>query len=535
MFGSRFFWKIYTGTVAVILLTAVIIGVTVGQRLQNDILENLRQRLNEGATLVRELLVEGMAPDEHLAEMLPRLRESTGIRYTVVASDGTVLLDSDRDPSTLENHADRPEFREAAESGEGFAIRYSETLRKRMMYVARAVPPGSDVAWVRASVPLGDLESRLAEFRRNVALAVGAASVVALLFGLLVARAVTRPLVDMSQAARGIAAGDLSRRIHVESRDEVGGLARSFNLMAGQLQERLEALTEDRNKLQAVLGGMVEGVVAVDPEERVLHLNRAAARLLGADERTAVGRPLRSVSRVREVADAVREAIESGVDRRREIQLSSFPQELVLEIHSAPIASSGGAAGGAVVVLHDVTELRRLEAVRRDFVANVSHELKTPLTAVRGILETVLDDPAMPADTRTRFLRKVDEHSRRLVQIVTDLLSLTRAESRPEDLPRESMDLRVPLRESCRALEMAARDRGVALRTDVPDEEVRILGDRPSLRLVTDNLVDNALKYTPAGGEVTVSLRGNGRFAWLEVRDTGIGIAAEHHDRLFER
>jgi two-component system phosphate regulon sensor histidine kinase PhoR len=308
--------------------------------------------------------------------------------------------------------------------------------------------------------------------------------------------------------------------------------------MAEQLRERIDALTEDRRKLQTILAAMAEGVVAVDAEQRVLHMNAPAGRILGADPvfATAAAKPLRSVSRIHEVAEALEHAIRTGEGRHREVLLVAFPKDRVLEIQSSPIpGEDAGAPAGAVVVLHDVTELRRLEAVRRDFVANVSHELKTPLTAVRGIVETLQDDRAMPEGTRGRFLKKLDEQSRRLVRIVTDLLSLSRVESGHGDLERVPVDFRSTVQESVRALSSAAEDRKVALTARLPEESITVRGDRPSLRLLVDNLVDNAVKYTPAGGRVDVRLGTTGGWATLEVEDTGIGISEEHRDRLFER
>jgi two-component system phosphate regulon sensor histidine kinase PhoR len=281
---------------------------------------------------------------------------------------------------------------------------------------------------------------------------------------------------------------------------------------------------------------MAEGVVAVDGERRVLHMNAVAGRILGADPAAAVGRPFDTVTRVTEVADALAEAVRTGVGRTREMVLTEFPKDRILEIQTGPIAADPpGTTAGAVVVLHDVTELRRLEAVRRDFVTNVSHELKTPLTAVRGVVETLLDDREMPDSTRDRFLRKLDVQSRRLVGLVTDLLSLARVESRREDLEREPLDFRHVVLESVRALTASAEERRLRFVAKLPEAEVPVRGDRASLRLLVDNLVDNAIKYTPESGSVEVRLQRNGTWALLEVQDTGIGIEDRHRERLFER
>lgn len=537
MSGPRFFWKIYGSTVALILLTAAIFGWQVGKRLVDESFDEFRTRLFEHATLIQPSLDAGggRLPAETEARM-QRLRADTGVRYTLGRADGRVLVDSDRDARELPGHADRPEVRAALDGREGFAVRHSETLQTKMMYVALPVEAPGDVAWVRTSLPLVELDQRRSDFQRTVFLSVLLACVVGVALGWLVARSVTQPLRRMSRAARAMAAGDVDLRLPAHDNDEIGALGRSLNLMASQSRERFESLREDRNKLQAVLGGMVEGVVAVDSDESVLILNRAAAKLLQADPEKAIGQSLHDVTRVHGIADVITETLESGVDQSRELLLPGFAQDRILEVHAAPLRAPGNDEMGAILVLHDVTELRRLEGVRRDFVANVSHELKTPLTAIRGILETILDDEEMPEATQRRFLGKLDDHSRRLVQIVTDLLNLTRVESRPEGLVREPLDFRLPLRASLRALEGAADERKVRLVASLPDEPLAILGDRPSLRLVTDNLIDNAVKYTPAGGEVRVSLaKESEEWLVLEVRDTGVGIAEKHRERVFER
>jgi two-component system phosphate regulon sensor histidine kinase PhoR len=286
--------------------------------------------------------------------------------------------------------------------------------------------------------------------------------------------------------------------------------------------------------LQTILAGMVEGVVAVDLDERVLLLNDVAGRILGADPGTAAGRPIRNVTRVQEIADTLSDTLRSGVGRTLEIRLQGARGARIVQTHAGPFGSPDEPQG-AVVVLHDVTELRRLEAVRRDFVANVSHELKTPLTAIRAMLETMVDDPRMPDDVRASFLERMSAQVQRLAQIVTDLLGLARVESDPEELARDLLDLRSTVEETRRALAGAAQDKGIALEFTLPPAPARIRGDRPSLRLLVDNLVDNALKYTPSGGRVEVRLSEENGWATLDVADTGIGIHALHGDRIFER
>jgi two-component system phosphate regulon sensor histidine kinase PhoR len=349
--------------------------------------------------------------------------------------------------------------------------------------------------------------------------------------GLFVAHRFTGPFVSISRAARAISAGNFQERLEIRRHDAFGAFAQSFNLMASQLQERIETITDDRTNLWTILSSMVEGVVAVDQQGRVILMNGVAAEILGADPRLAQGSSFESVTRVGEVQDAVAETMRSGVRLVREVLLSAVPRDRILEIYVSPIREP---SGGVVVVLHDVTELRRLEGVRRDFVANVSHELKTPLTVIRGIVETLLDDEDIEAATRVRFLQKANVQTERISSIVTDLLRLARLESEEAGGERETLDLREPVLASVRSLQPSADDKRIELRVDVSTDELLVGGDRNALRLVVDNILDNAVKYTRAG-HVSVRLTRDADRALLEIADTGVGIAPAEQERIFER
>lgn len=536
MRGSRLFWKVYLGCLALILVATGTVAVTLGRWVERESLVHFEERLDTAAVLARELLTIAPGAGDRLHGIVARIRAQTGVPLLVLRADGTVLADSENHPPEDEGYGNRPEVVAARAGGRGTDTRIGQGFGVETMYVALAVPGGGEAAFVRTALPLDELNRHRSALRRAAAFGVALASLVGLLLSAFLSRSFTRPLVEMAQTARRVAAGQFGVRLEVERDDEIGAFARSFNLMASQLSERIDRLTEDRNKLQTILAAMAEGVVAVDDEERVLHLNAVAARILGTDAEAAAGKPFRSVCRVAEVAEALTEVIRTGVGRNRELLLAAFPKDRVLEIQTGPIPGEApDAPAGAVVVMHDVTELRRLEAVRRDFVANVSHELKTPLTTVRAVVETLLDDDAMPRETRDRFLHKLDDQSRRLVRIVTDLLTLSRVESRRDEIEREPIDFRLPVGESVRALSGLAEERKVRLSARLPEREVVIRGERASLRLIVDNLVDNALKYTAEGGSVEVELTPDGAWATLQVRDTGIGIDSRHRNRLFER
>jgi two-component system phosphate regulon sensor histidine kinase PhoR len=297
----------------------------------------------------------------------------------------------------------------------------------------------------------------------------------------------------------------------------------------------MRTITEDRAKLLTILGGMVEGVVAVDRERCVVHINSAAGHILDVGAAASVGRPIWEVTRVRQVSEAIDGAIGDSAEVTREVPLEIGAQERIVQLHAAPLVNGGGERVGAVLVMHDVTELRRLERIRRDFVANVSHELKTPITAIRGMIDTIVDDPEMPTDIQAQFIGKIQNQSLRLSLLVTDLLTLARLESTDGILESERLDLREVVRRSADNFRANADAKKVDLTVDVPRDRVMVLGDVEALELMLNNLLDNAVKYTGERGRVNVELRAEGGDAVVAVADNGVGISPEHHDRIFER
>ena len=538
MIRSRFLWKLYVGYAAVILISVATIGVLVTRQIMENSLEEIRLELRGKAFLLADMargaLRSGQAAD--LQERVRRAAAENRERLTVILADGTVLADSQREPGTMDNHAGRDEVREALQHGAGSSVRYSKTLGTRLMYYALMVT-GDDrpLGVVRTAMPLNKIDQRLASLRRHVAIGGVTAVITGLILGLVFARRVTRPLTSITEAAEALAGGDYQRRVDVTGHDEVGTLARAFNAMAAVQRERMETIIEDRNKVVAILRSMVEGVIAVDREERVVQINSVAAGLLHTSLNDSMGRRIWEVTRVKEVCGIVERTLSSGQDQHGEIRTPAGLNDQIVEVTASSLRDAEGCTAGAVVVLHDVTEQRRLETMRRDFVANVSHELKTPLTAIRGLVETLREDGEMERAVRERFLEKVDRQANRLAALVTDLLSLSRLESQESPLDRKHLDLREPTDESFQRHQADAEAKGLALRQERPEQPVLVRADAEAVRQVVDNLLQNAIRYTPRGGQVTVRVRREEDRAVLEVADTGIGIEPRHQARVFER
>ncbi len=538
MLRSRFLWKLYAGYVSLIFLTTFLTGVTISRWIERSTTRQIQQHLQGQAVMLREVAspyVEGRI-DSTLELHVRALGVETAARLTVILLDGSVIADSEEDPAAMDNHARRPEVMEALSKRVGVSVRYSRTLGENFMYVALPLEKnGGTIGFVRVAVPLTAVRSQVSHARNVVVFGALGAAVLALLLGFVVANRITKPLREMAEVADAIASGDYDQRVRVDRHDEIGSLAATLNRMNDQLRDQVETITDDRNKMAAIFSGMVEGVIAIDRNERIVHINIAAERILSLSGEECVGMRIWEATRVREVSEALNAAMRDERVTIGEVRLTRPQSEQVIQLVATPLRDANEKLTGALVVLHDVSELRQLEAVRRDFVANISHELKTPLAAIRGLVETVIDDKGMDEATHDRFLDKIQSQSARLNSLVSDLLTISRLESEDAAADFRPLDLREPVGESLQSLVPSVDAKKLELNRTVPSSPVDIIGNREALRELVDNLVGNAIKYTPSGGRVDVRLRAEGDWAVLEVEDTGIGIAPADQSRVFER
>ncbi len=535
---SPFFWKLYAGYVVLIVLCASIVSLMVVKTVERAALGEIEGSLRAQAALLEELAASALAgrEEESLQRRLRRLRQSLGTRLTVIRRNGAVIADSDGKPEAVDDHSRRPEIEAARARGEGVAVRMSTTVKKPMMYLALPVEAeGETLGFVRASLPLTAIEERLSSLRRVIWAGAALTALLALIPGFAVAHRLVAPLVSMTQAAQAIAAGAYDERVAPRRRDELGRLGRAFNLMAAQLQSRVGTIAAERNRLAAILTSMVEGVIAVDRSENVIHMNTVAARLLGADREESIGHPIWEIARRHEISQALTDVLRSGEGGGRELRFTAGAEEKTLEVRLSPLRDAAGRVTGAIMVLHDISDLKRLEGMRREFVANVSHEIKTPVTAIRALVETLAEDREMAPETRERFLSKLSGQATRLSALVGDLLTLSRLESGEERYARERLDLRALIEEVAERLEGAGRAKGLVFSLALSPQPLEVDADREALTQAISNLVDNAVKYTDAGGKVSVCLERYRDRAVLEVTDTGVGIPAQHLDRIFER
>ena len=521
--------------VAAALIVTLLVG---GPALRRRAVEQTREQLMAEAHLmarvVEPALRAGAGPEELDAAVDAAAREVRA-RVTIVAPDGRVLADSALSGGALaavENHLDRPEVRQALAMGTGVSQRRSTTVGEEMLYAAVPVRSSGRVRAVsRVALSLRGVDEQAREFQGALLLALLVAFAATATLSAAFASSLAGPLREVMDAARRFAAGDLAARSRVSRTDELGELARILNRSADQLQGRITEIARDRARTEAILSAMEEGVLAVDHRGAVLLANDALRRQLAPQD--PVGRHYLEVVRQREVAQVVEEVL--GAKRRVRLEMELRHPRRDYAVVGVPFPGAEDVPPGAVLTFHDVTERRRLEQVRRDFVANASHELRTPLTSIKGFVEALEDGAVADPPTAQRFLAKIRTHADRMAALVADLLELSRLES-GERPPRWQPVSPARLADDVVAsfAQTAAAARTTLAHTDAGAPEV--VSDPERLRAILQNLVDNALKYTPAGGHVQVSTAaGPDGSALFTVADDGPGIAAEHLPRIFER
>ena len=533
MLGSL---RLRTAAAFVLLIVAAFaaLGLYILNQVEDDFRENIDADLASQAQMVNNLvqpLAEAGASPAAFDQLAKQLGAQTDTRVTIIAPDGAVLGDSQADPATMDNHLNRPEVREAIRSGQGKSDRRSSTLHTDFTYVATRIDVGGDAAGVvRVARPTEAVDAALSDITRSILIAVTITAGAAAALSLLIGSAVTRPLRRLARVARTLAAGDLSERVSPRPPGELGDLGDAFNQMAASLEELVASASQERNRLMAALNSSVDAVMAVDADGRVIFANDAAERLFSSSERGLLNSPFGWVMPDEQAVRALRTSRDSG---SRETRLIERPNRQYLQVIAAPIA--GGGDWTTLVVFHDLTDIRRVERVRRDFVANVSHELRTPLASIKSVIETLqsgaLDDRAAALD----FLSRADTEVDRLVQTVEELLELSRIESGRVPLVRQPVKMGEVLASAVERLRPQAEKEGLTLTLEVPADLPPVIGDAERLEQAVVNLLHNAIKFTPEGGSVRASAHREDVAVTVSVSDTGVGIAPEDLPRIFER
>jgi len=532
---TRFFWKIFGGTVAVITITAVVVYLAALPTIERDVRQEAERHVAQEAELAVELFRASYSPGSGeldrrgLEELAERLPES---RFTFIAEGGEVLFDSWGDVALMDNHASRPEL---ASPGEP-VTRYSRTVDEDMVYVALVVEVGGEpIGHARVAVSLGDPDQRARELGRAVRNGAFLAALISFSLAWVFARRVTKPISEISALVTDIGAKNTTRRLDVRRDDELGRLAMAVNQMADELQGQIQRVERDRTEREAIFSAMADGILAVDANQNVLFVNRPARQLLGNLEGRLKGSPVWELIRNRDLLEVVERCLEEETRVGGEARIPNEDGHRDVELTAVPMGTAGGEHQGCVLELRDVTDLRRLEAMRQDFVSNVSHELKTPLTAMRGYTESMLEDADMPESLRRSFLEKAHANVERLAAMVSDLLSLSRLQSDEHELSFEPLDLDKLAPAVLSDLSDLADSRQIRLELECDEPGLTVAADASALSMAMSNLVANAIQYSPEGEVVRVQVGREGPEVRFAVSDRGPGIPPGEQERIFER
>jgi len=536
--NSHHFWRSFAAYFLFVFAGPVLLTLFMILRLPAQQFEAAIRGMHEHAGLLGHTVSQAMSQsdDVYLESLAASYGDSGPYRLTLVATDGKVLGDSGINPDGMANVLNRPEIQLAMARGTGEAERFSTPLQQNLFYVAEAVyQDQAIVGYVRLGLDEGAIGARVKIERDKVSGIALLIIILMLIPAAILAWRRAAGLDVLTEVTEALAQGDFDRRV-MESR--VPGLKRlvdAINLMARNSARRVTTLTADRNRLATIFTGMVEGVIDVDQNQSIIHINDAAARLIGIRKETCIGKPVWQELRHQKVALALDEAINNRNVIKIQVEYQRLHGQLIMDIYIASLSDDQGKPIGAVLVLHDVTELKLLERVRTDFVANASHELKTPITAIRGLSETVVGDPDVDRGTLMHFMERIHAQSIRLSQLVTDLMTISRLESDQGNGSFTRINMNDLVSRALSAAEPSLNEKQHQLDQSLPDPAVMIFGDRQNLSQLVDNLIDNAIKYTPEKGRIQVRLSAEGDEMVLEVQDSGIGISPQYQERVFER
>ena len=536
--SKKLIWQIFPAFLLITLISLLAVSWYASSSLHHFFLDQTAADLKIRALLVEKQVVAHLAPLDaaEVDAICKELGKQSATRITVILPSGQVIGDSRETPQQMDNHTDRPEIAMALKGNPGQSTRYSNTLRQQMMYVA--VPLQKDLTTlgvIRTSVPITSIKAKLRSIQTKIALGGLLIAVLAAWISLLISRRIIRPIEEMKKGTERFADGDLSSRLAVPDSEELASLAEALNQMAAQLDRRIKTIVSQRNEMETVLASMLEGVVAIDNEERIININTAAAGFFDCNPEDCPGRNLQEVIRNSTLQRFVRKSISSKVTKEDDISLH-HNGEKTLHLQSSPLLDANKEQIGTLVVFNDVTHLRRLEDMRRDFVANVSHEIKTPLTAIKGFVETLrLGNVDKPEETE-RFLGIIEKHVDRLSFIVEDLLSLSRIEQEDE---REAIQIEKGvildvLKSAIQICRSKAEEKKIEI-NHICDPKLTSYFDSSLLEQALVNLLDNAIKYSEPGSTIYMKANLNDAEVKIIVEDRGIGIAKKHLPRLFER
>jgi len=523
-------WRITLSFILVVLIIMGILGVYLVNSTRNSQLDSLSSQLENEARITAEACLPGFLGLEEpnkLEDLAKKLGVEIETRVTIIALDGTVLGDSEEDPSAMENHANRPEILDALTTGVGESIRYSTTLAQKMMYVAVPISYQDEILGVaRVSLPLTAMESLVHQVSVSIITATVVTALMVILAAWVIARTTTRPIRRLTAASQRIASGELGEKITIEAKDEVGELTHAFNEMSAKIKELVEMISEDRTRLATILDNMTDAVIMINGDGNISLTNRAAEKLFNVTD--AGNTPIIEVAHDHEVDELLKLCLHTA--KMQAVQYESNISKRYLQAIAIPIAHTG-----ALLLFQDLTELRNLQTMRRELIGNISHELRTPLAGIKAMVETLgggaIDDKEAARD----FLTRIDSEVARLTQLVAELTELSRIETGKAELKKERLDLNQLVDDVIAQLNPQVERQKLSISREFSTDLPSVPADKDRIRQVITNLVHNAVKFTPPGGMIKITTKNIEGAVVVDIDDTGIGISKEDLPHVFER
>ncbi|CAM4140611.1 two-component system histidine kinase PnpS [Lederbergia lenta] len=520
-----------------ILLSSVflIAGFFLADILKNTYLELKEEHLHQTAAVILKA-IEIDESNRDLQERIKDLSMPMDARITLIDLDGNVLADSEDDPKKMGNHANRPEVKQimAENKKSGLSVRYSKTLGFRMMYTTIPIYEDGEISGVmRTSLVLKNIDSAINKLWISIIFVLVAAILLSTIIGTRIAKGISRPVEEMIVVTDKLKNSDYHARATSNPKGELGQLTQSINVLASSLKTQMEKIEENEQQLTGVLANMMSGVLLVNTEGRILLANRAIGHLLGEESENFTGKLHLEVGRSVELSTLIEECLKNGVEIREEVRIF-FPKERILDAHLAPYVDDLGETKGIVAVLHDVSDIRRLEKMRSEFVANVSHELKTPVTSVKGFAETLLDGALEDEEILRSFLTIIYDESERLHRLINDILDLSSIEQLQIPLKVENINLTKAVYGTVETVIETAIKKKVKIKLP-KKKDVWIQGEKDRIQQIILNLTSNAIAYTPENGQISIGITEGKTDVELQIADSGIGINQSDLPRIFER
>jgi two-component system phosphate regulon sensor histidine kinase PhoR len=531
--------KLILSYVFVILISFGFIAFFLDKNLEENSLHNIQSSLVTHARLIENQITAESIKKENITSLgilVKTLGPKTNCRITVIDKKGTVLADSEKSKQEIpgmENHINRPEVRTALTGDIGIDTRYSSTLKIGMLYAALPIKDKNEIAGIlRLALPLESVQKTLLAIRKIVVIGLVFALVLTFVLGSIVAGSTIRPINRMIQVSRRFSEGDFSRRVPQSPKDEIGELANTLNKMAQDIEDKIKEVKTQNQKLAAIFNSMIEGVIVVDKESHIISINPTIEKIFEVSKKDVEKKAFLEAIRNNDISDVISSVLKKGHPVSAELTLM-YPVRKIFEVNATPIFDNNEVTG-CLVVIHDITEIRKLETIRSDFIANVSHELKTPLTSIKGFIETLLEGALDDKENNRNFLTIIQEHAERLNNLVNDLLSLSHLESKEITLDKENMNLRQLVEGVILGFKSQLKKRNIEVKDELPTG-LLIKADKNKIEQVITNLIDNAIKFNKEKGLIRIYGQDVNDKVKIIVEDSGIGIPEKDITRIFER